>query len=480
MSRRYRYDCVIIGGGAAGLTAAKLANGLGKRVALVEKHRLGGDCTLTGCVPSKTIIKSAYVAYALQHAARYGVKVKNKVEFKTESIFKHIKSVIREIYDRHAPEKLIDEGIDVIYGDATCLDKHTVAVDDKEISTQRIILATGSDPVIPPIDGLDTVPYLTNKTLFTIKTLPESLVVLGAGPIGLEMASAFNRLGCRVTVVEMQDHILGKEDKEIADLAEANLCYEGVTILKNRRAERLEEHDGTKHLLVKKDNNEEEMIKGSEVLIAVGQHPVTSGLGLDDIGVAYTKQGVTVDAYMRTSVDTVFACGDVVGPYQFSHVAYHQAQAAARNAFIPFFKKKITYDHVPWITYITPELARSGMTEQQAYDAYGENYTVYRTWYTEIDRAYTERELRGCAKLICDLSGYILGIHILGSHSGEILHELHTAKHHNIRLQDIFEVIHAYPAYSDIVSNVAKKAYIDNMRRSWWYRMYRFFSGKTL
>jgi len=308
--------------------------------------------------------------------------------------------------------------------------------------------------------------------------IPESLVVLGAGPIGLEMASAFNRLGAKVTVVEMQDRILSKEDAEMADLAEAQLCYEGVTICKQRKAKRVEAYEHKKHVLVGTPDGKEELVSGSELLVAIGQAPAIRDIGLDALGVSYTKRGINVNSKMQTDVPNIYACGDAVGPYQFSHVAYYQARVAARNAFVPFFKEHISYAHIPWITYITPELATSGLTENQAREKYGDAIRVYRVHYTDVDRAHTESEPRGMAKCICTSGGRMLGIHILGSHAGEIMHELHTAKHHGLRLQDLFEVVHAYPAYNDIIWDAAKQAYVDNLRRSWWYRIYSWIAER--
>jgi len=477
MARTYQYDCLVVGGGAAGLTAAKMAHEMGKHVAIVEKHRLGGDCTLTGCVPSKALIKSARVAYMLQHLRQYGIRTNASFTFKGEYVFKHVRATVRDVYNTHAPEKLIDDGIDVIYGHAVCASPHTLDVDGTSITAARIILATGSDPIVPPIEGLDEVPYLTNESLYTLEYLPTSLVVLGAGPIGLEMASAFNRLGTNVTVVEMQDRILSKEDAEMAAQAEAYLCYEGVTILKQHTAQRVETYEGKKHLIVDTPDGQQKAVSGSELLIAIGQKPNVSDLGLDDVGITYDKTGVRVNAYLQTDVTSIYACGDIVGPYQFSHVAYYQAQVATRNAFVPIFKQRVSYEHIPWITYITPELATSGMTEQQARDKYGDNIRIYRAWYQHIDRAFMENERRGYAKYVCDMSGNILGVHILGAHAGEVLHEVHAAKHHGIKLQDLFGVVHAYPAYSDVVWDAAKQAYIDNLKRSWWYRLYSWATG---
>jgi len=479
MASRYRYDCIVIGAGAAGLVASKLANGMGKRVALIEKHRIGGDCTLTGCVPSKTLIKSARVVHTMRNLRQYGIRTNSSFTFKGEHIFKHVRSVIRDVYNaRHTPESLIDEGIDVIYGHARCVDAHTVDVEGDHLSADRIIIATGSEPTIPPINGLDEVPYYTNDNLYNMEYIPESLVVLGAGPLGLEMASAFNRLGTKVTVIEMQDRILSKEDAEMAELAEANLCYEGVTILKQRKAKQVEQYEHTKHVLVGTPSGREEVISGSDILVAIGQHPVVADVGLDNVGVTYTKHGVSVDDTMRTNVSSIYACGDAVGPYQFSHVAFYQARVAARNAFVPLIKEHISYEHIPWITYVAPELATSGMTESQACNEYGDNISIYRVSYTDIDRSYTESERRGMAKFICTHKGRILGVHIVGSHAGEVLHEVHMAKHHGLRLQDLFAVVHAYPAYSDLVWNAAQQAYIDNVRRSWWYRLYAWITGK--
>jgi pyruvate/2-oxoglutarate dehydrogenase complex dihydrolipoamide dehydrogenase (E3) component len=473
-----KYDCIVIGGGAAGLTAAKLAKGLGKSVAIVEKNKLGGDCTLTGCIPSKTLIKSSYVADAIADTKHFGLPARKPVT-PDKRLFQHVRETVAAIYEHHSPEVLKKEGIDVIHGNAVFVDKHTVRIGAKTYTASKYIIASGSEPFIPPIPGLDSVPYLTNQNLFDLEVPPASLVILGGGPIGLEMACAFNHLGTDVTVIEMQDTILQKEDAEVASRLQEYLKEQGIHLRLGEKAEEVAEHaDGIAITTVDKQEDRHGVF-AENVLVAVGQHPVVAGMSLNNAGVSYSKQGIDVDDTMQTGQSNIYACGDVVGPYQFSHIANYQARIAARNAFVPLIKQHANYSDICWITYTDPECAHAGLTEKEARKMYGDTIKVYQKPYKNIDRAWTEADTRGFAKVVCDAKWNIIGIHILGASSGELMQELQVAKVFRIKLYDVYNVIHAYPAYSDIILHIAKDAYIDSIESNIFVRLYRKLFGTS-
>lgn len=457
------YDVVVIGSGSAGLTAAKTAHGFGKRVAMIEKEdRLGGECTWTGCVPSKALIKSAEVAYHAQHLATYGLK--GEVNLDTTGVMDDVRTVIRQVYQTHTPEKIKELGIDVLFGNASFLDAHQLQVGDKTIQANKIIVATGSSPVVPPIEGIDQVNYLTNETLFNLPQLPRSMIILGGGPIGAEMASACNRLGVQITVIEMQERILPKEDPELVGMLSQMMRDEGVQLLTGTRAIRASQDANGITVTCQDSAGQEQRVQAETFLVAVGRRPNIEGLHLERVGIQTTKRGIVVDTTFRTAAKNIYAAGDVVGPYLFSHMAWHQAVIATRNALIPLFKKRIDYRHIIWVTFTAPELAAAGLTEAQAREKYGDTIRVYKKSYAEIDRGHTDRTTQGLAKFVCDKKGRVLGTHILGERAGDIIHELQLAKVHGIRLADLQSIIHAYPTYSELAWHASKRAYVDRLQ----------------
>lgn len=449
MSKR---DLTIIGGGAGGLVVASVAAQLGLKVTLIEKeNKLGGDCLHHGCVPSKTLIHAAKVASLMRRGKEYGLPA-IALEVDLGKVNDHVQSVIEHIQHHDDPERFRSYGCDVIFGAAKFIDPHTVQVNDQLIRSRRFVVATGSRPFIPPIDGLEKAGYLTNLDLFSLRTLPSRLVVLGGGPIGLEMAQAFSRLGSKVTVVERLPHLLPQEDPEIADALQTQLAAEGVTIHTSTSAVRIRREgdlrvvmcDGNRHL------------DADQILVAVGRRPNVDSLDLVAAGVSATNKGITVDRRMRTSQKHIYACGDVCGPYPFTHMAEYQAGIVISNAVFRF-PKKADYRVVPWVTYTDPELARVGLTEQQARDQ-GIEPTVLRFEFKAIDRALTEVETGGLTKLVTH-KGKILGATILGPHAGELIHEIVLAMQTRAKIGDISAAIHAYPTLAQIHRRTVNTAY---------------------
>lgn len=468
---KYGYDIVVIGGGAGGLTAAKTANGLGKRVALIEKtDRLGGECTWTGCIPSKTLIKTAQVAWHATHLDTYGLQSKKPIELNLENVMPYVRAVIQEDYQSHQPKVIKKEGIDVLFGDAHFVDNHTIVVGEQAVTFNKAIITTGSYPFVPPIEGLTTISYLTNENLFSLDQLPASMIILGAGAIGSEMASALNRLGVSVTLVEMHDRIMPKEDEEVVSLLAATMQDEGVSIVTGVKATKVTQATNAIEVTIQNKDNTERYMQASSLLVAVGRRPNIEGLHLGRAGVKATERHIVTDNRMRTTVANIYAAGDVVGPYQFSHMAWYQAMVAARNACVPFFKQKIDYSHVAWVTFTAPELARMGMTESEAREKV-DTITVFKKPYKEIDRAVTDRTTNGLAKYIVDKKGHLLGAHIVGARAGELIDELQVAKNQGMPFYTLSRIIHVYPTYAEINWHVARGAYIHHLKQNFFIKL---------
>jgi len=469
------YDVIVIGGGAAGLTASKLAKGLGQTVALIEKeNHLGGECTWTGCVPSKALIKSARIAYYIKNSNTYGIESKNSV-VDTSEVMEHVRSVIHRVYKTHTPDTLEKKGIDVLFGNAQFIDSNTIDLDGKKISFKKCIIATGSHPFVPPIEGLSETPFLTNETLFNLKTIPKSMIILGGGPIGIEMASAFNRLGCYVTVIEMKDRILQHDDEELVKILTKVYRDEGVEIQTGMKAEKVSYGANSFSVMCTDTQNKKQIFHADQLLIAVGRRANIKGLYLEKAGVKSTEKNIEVDKNLRTHAKNIYACGDVVGPYLFSHMAFFQATIAVQNAIFPW-RKKMDYTNVIWVTFSAPELAHAGLTEDQARKKYS-NIQIYRMPYRDLDRAMTECEETGLVKIICDSHNTIIGAHILGDRAGEIIHEVQLGKRYEISFDKLYSVIHAYPTYSELIWHAAKKSYVSKLESNIFIRIFKRVLG---
>jgi pyruvate/2-oxoglutarate dehydrogenase complex dihydrolipoamide dehydrogenase (E3) component len=466
------YDFIVIGGGSAGLVAAGGAASLGARVALIEKNLLGGDCLYTGCVPSKTLIASAKFAAQLRRAADFGFEISDYgFEGKTfSSITKRVERVIKTIEQHDAPQVFERMGVEVIFGSPQFINPFEIEIklknssQTKRLKSKRFCIATGSRPFIPPIEGLKETGFITNEEVFKIKELPKRLIVLGGGAVGVEIGQSFARFGSRVTVVEMGDRILSKEDEEISTTVENFLRAENIAIRTNTKAVKAHRNEnGLKILTVEKAGAKSE-IEAEEILIAVGRQPNVDGLNLEKAGVRFDQKQIFTNEYLQTFQKHIFAAGDVTGHFQFTHMADYEAQIVIQNAFVPFpFKKKTKFRVVPWAIFTEPEIARVGLTEREAREKYGEKIKSYKLALTENDRAQTEDATKGFAKIITR-KNKIVGAHIVGAHAGEIIHEFVLAMTHNLSLSDLNKAIHIYPTFSKITQAAGREATLETLR----------------
>jgi pyruvate/2-oxoglutarate dehydrogenase complex dihydrolipoamide dehydrogenase (E3) component len=468
----FDYDVVIIGAGSGGLVACKVANGLGKKTALIEKRKLGGDCTWFGCIPSKTLIKSANMGHQTTRLREFGLEPAGPVELNADKVMAHVRAVVQADADGHPPEMLEAEGIGVLFGAARFLDTHNLMVGEKKVSSRRFVICTGSHPFIPPISGLAEIPYLTNETIFDLEALPESMIVLGAGPIGIELSAALNRLGVKVTIIQRSANILKKDDVELVDRLVRILRDEGVEILTETKTKEFTQQGG-KVIAEIEDAKGKRQIEAESVLVSVGRRPNLEGLDLEKAGVEFDSAGVKVDRHLRTTANNIYACGDVVPPYLFTHVAEYEAIIAATNASLGLPLKKTNYDNVLWATYTDPELAHAGLTEEQARRQYGDKIRIYRWEHKDVDRAKTDLAQNGLSKFVCDNKGKLLGIHILGHSAAELMHEAQLVKSLGLPFSKIASVIHAYPSYSDAVRQPAKRCYIDILQNNFFIKLFK-------
>ena len=443
-----RYDLAVIGGGTAGLVSSAVSAGIGARTALIEQHRLGGECLWTGCVPSKAILRSASVLHTLRRAAEFGIDVQGgRADF--ARVMERVHAIIRAIEPHDSPERFRAMGVDVIEGRARFLSPGEADVGGRRVRAKRWILATGSRTAVSPIPGLEAAGYLTHESLWELRALPESLVVLGAGPIGLEMAQAFARLGSSVTVVDTAPRVLEREDPEIAAVLARHLEREGIRLLLQSKVMSIRVEGGMK--VVRVGDTE---LRAAEILVATGRRPNVEEMGLEAIGVEVTENGVSVDGTLRTSAHNVWAAGDVVGPYRFTHVADYQARIAAPNALFPL-RRKVDYRVVPWCTYTDPEVARVGLTEAEAREEWGDKAAVYRYAHDSLDRALCDGEPDGLTKLVLDPKGRVAGAHVVGPRAGETIHEAVLAVRQRLKLSELSGMIHVYPTYPESLKRAA-------------------------
>ena len=458
---KYDYDIIILGGGSGGLVSSKLAVGLGKKVLLIEKNRLGGECSYSGCIPSKAFIRASKAFYDTNKLQQFGIKGSCKLD--ASNVMSYVKSVVNRVAKEHEPKVFEAFGIKIKFGSPEFIDNHTIKLSGKNITAKKFIITTGSSPLIPTIEGLDKVKYFTNDTFFEQKKLPASFIVLGGGPIGIELTQVLNRLGVRVTLVDMNERILIKDDKELTLILQEKLIKEGIKLLLETKAIKAEKNN-TK-ITVTLDDEKKTKISGDALLVAAGRKPNTDGLHLENAGVTYNNRAIVVDEILRTTAANIYACGDVVGPFQFSHMAEYQAVIAVTNACLPI-TKKVDYSNVLWITFSDPEFAHAGVTEEQARYKYGKKIKVYKYGYNWLDRAITDSTEEGIAKFIIDKKGYLLGAHILGNNAGDIIHEAQILKSMKMKFTDIQNIIHAYPSYADITRQTGKKVYIDRLQNN--------------
>ena len=489
-------NMVVIGAGAAGLVSSYIAATVKAKVTLVEAHKMGGDCLNYGCVPSKSLIKSAKVANSMRHGEKYGLQ-NVEAEYDFKSVMARIHKIIETIEPHDSVERYTDLGVDVIKGYATIIDPWTVEIASNDandtnstqrLSTRSIVIAAGSKPFIPPIEGLENIDYLTSDNLWEKlshqSSPPKRLVIVGGGPIGCELSQAFARLGSEVTQVQRGEQLLNKEDLEVAEYAKACLEADGVRVLLEHDAVRCErvstgiEADGqSSNRLTLKHNGIESAIEFDEIIIAVGRQSRLTGYGLDNLGIDAEKTIVTND-YLETKFPNILAAGDVAGPYQFTHVAAHQAWYAAVNALFGTFKKfKADYRVIPWVTFIDPEVARVGLNEIDANEK-NIKYEVTRYDISDLDRAITESQATGWVKVLTvPNKDKILGVTIVGNHAGELLAEYVLAMKHNLGLNKVLGTIHTYPTMSEANKYVAgewKRNHAPEKLLTWVEKFHKF------
>lgn len=449
----YDYDIGIIGGGAAGLTVASGAAQLGAKTLLIEKEKaLGGDCLHYGCVPSKTLIKTAHVYHLMKNGPKFGLPAIEPPAVDFRQIADRIRSVIGVIQKHDSVERFCKLGAKVEFGDPVFTDEHKIALGGKSISARTWVIATGSSSAVPPVEGLDATPYLTNRDIFYLDKLPSSLIILGAGPIATEMAQAFCRLGTKVTVIQRSGQILSKEDQDMAAIVKQMLEEEGVTFQMNSSIVRVGDLGREREVVIKNAAGETVSLKAEEILLALGRAPNVDGLGLDKIDVDFDHRGIKVNNYLKTSQKHIYAAGDVIGGYQFTHVAGYEGGVVLSNAIF-HLPKKTNYSHVPWCTYTHPELAGIGMNEKSATKA-GIDYSVWSEEFKDNDRGLAEGESIGQIKLLLDSKEKPLGVQILGPHAGDLLSEWVAIMSGGVGLSKIASAIHPYPTLSEINKKV--------------------------
>ncbi len=456
----------MIGGGVAGLVAASASAQLGARTAIVEKVSLGGDCLRTGCVPTKRLVRSAKIARLVKRAGEFGIDVSS---FKTDfpKIMKLVRGTQQAIAEHDDPERFRKMGADVIFGRGSFLDPHTFGINGERLKARRFLVSTGSSPVVPPIPGLREAGALTNEGALELNELPRSVVILGGGPIGIEFAQIFSRLGSEVTVIERQGQILPREDGEIAEGLRDILIGEGIRIEFHAEVKKVV-REGNAKVVYAVSAEGERAFRADEIMAATGRSPNVEGLGLDEAGVEYDlRRGIRTDALLRSTQPHIYAAGDVAGPFLFTHVAEYQAGIALGNMIFPFMRRKADYSVVPWATFTDPELARVGLTEKEARERHGRGISVYRHQFRAVDRAVIDGEAAGIVKVICDGKRQILGAHILGPNAGELIHEYVLAMQHGIPITGLSRSIHVYPTLSMGIKRSADEYYRERLFRGW-------------
>jgi pyruvate/2-oxoglutarate dehydrogenase complex dihydrolipoamide dehydrogenase (E3) component len=448
------FDIGIIGGGAAGLTVAAGASQLGAKTLLIEKEaELGGDCLHYGCVPSKTLIKSAHVYHQMKNAARFGLPEVQPPAVDFSKVSSRIKAVIAKIQTHDSQERFCRLGAKVVFGSPAFTDEHTVRIDGRSYSAKNWVLATGSSAVVPPIPGLERTAYLTNREIFYLERLPRSMIVLGAGPIGCEMGQAFGRLGTAVTIVDRADQILGKEDRDMSETVREILATEGVRFYLGASIEAVSPNGAEKEVVLKDAGGGTVRLKAEALLVAMGRGANTEGLGLEGIGVEHDRGGVKVDRRLRTTQKHIFAAGDVAGGYQFTHAAGYEGGIVVSNAIF-HLPRKVDYTYLPWCTYTDPPLGSIGMNETAARQA-GIDCTVWVEEFKNNDRSLAEGEAIGKIKMVLDEKEKPIGVQILGPHAGDLLAEWVAVLNGKVKLSTLAAAVHPYPTIGEINKRVA-------------------------
>lgn len=473
----YSYDLAVVGAGSGGITAARFAARAGARVALVEKHRIGGDCTWTGCVPSKALLKVAKVAHQTREASVFGLNTTTLEPVDLGKVMGYVRRSIAEVYRYEAPEVLRGEGIDVLIGQASFQDANTLAVasakDETTITAKKILLCAGARPSVPSVPGLSEVPYVTYEQVYDLDALPEHLLVVGGGPVGVEMAQAFRRLGSQVSLFQRSVRLIPRDEPEAAETLARILYDEGVTLHLGARVTGVARRDGG-GVVVRTDAGE---VEGEALLVAAGRTPNVDTMDLPRAGVVFTERGVPVDGSLRTSVKHIYAAGDVVGGPQFTHYAGYQAFIAARNALFPGASKGVS-ESVPWTTFTDPEVARAGLTEAEAHNKYRDGDVGVRVMPMErVDRAVIESDTSGFVKVVHRKNGTVVGATVVAERAGETIHEWALAISKRLKMNDLASTIHVYPTYSIANQQLASAYSVESFLKGKIGKVMRKLSG---
>jgi len=442
-------NLVVIGGGSAGLVSAYIAAAIKAKVTLIERHKMGGDCLNTGCVPSKALIRSAKFMSHQTRSAEFGIKTAS-AEFDFKDVMDRVKQVVAAIEPHDSIERYTKLGVECLTGEAKITSPWTVEVNGQTLTTRSIIIAAGARPFVPPIPGIEDVGYLTSDNIWDLREQPRRLVILGGGPIGSELTQAFARLGSEVTQVEMAPRLLGREDPEISEMVLESFQRDGVNVLLNHKAVRFEKSGDTK-VLYAEHNEQEVRIEFDALLVAVGRTANVTGYGLEDLEIPLRKnRTVETNEFLQTNYPTIYACGDVTGPYQFTHTAAHQAWYASVNSLFSGIKRfKADYSVIPWATFTEPEVARVGLNELEAKEK-NISYEVTEYGIDDLDRAIADSEAHGVVKVLTvPGKDKILGVTIAGEHGGDLIAEFVLAMKHGIGLNKILGTIHIYPTLAE-------------------------------
>lgn len=473
--REFDRNLIVIGAGSAGLVTSYIAAAVKAKVTLIEKHKMGGDCLNTGCVPSKALIKTAKTVHLQTQAEALGLD-RISVEFDFARVMQRVQRVIKAIEPHDSVERYTELGVECIQGEARLVSPWEVEVNGQRLSARKIVIATGARPFIPSIAGLEEHGYLSSDNLWNMREQPRRLIVLGGGPIGCELTQAFARLGSEVTQVEMLPRLMAREDEDVSAMVEQRFLAEGVDVRCNTQAKAVELIDGSKHLICE-SGGETLRLPFDEILVAVGRVANTQGFGLEELGVEVDRT-IKTDEFLQTNFPNIFACGDVAGPYQFTHTAAHQAWYAAVNALFGDFKRfKVDYSVIPWATFTEPEVARVGLNEQDAREK-GIAYEVTRYGIDDLDRAIADEVAYGMVKVLTEPGkDRILGVTIVGDHAGDLIAEYVQAMKHNIGMNKILGTIHIYPTLAEANKFAAgewKRAHAPETVLQWVERFHRW------
>jgi pyruvate/2-oxoglutarate dehydrogenase complex dihydrolipoamide dehydrogenase (E3) component/uncharacterized membrane protein YdjX (TVP38/TMEM64 family) len=471
-------NLIVIGAGAGGLVSSYIAATVKAKVSLIEKHKMGGDCLNTGCVPSKALIRSAKFKAHTERATEFGFNT-TTTDFDFQTIMHRVKRIISRVEPHDSIERYTSLGVECLNGEAQITSPFSVTINGKELTTRNIIIATGAHPFIPALEGLEDIGYLSSDTLWDLQELPKRFLILGGGPIGCELAQSFSRLGSQVILVERNSRIMKREDPDVSDNVQQRFIQEGVDLRLEHQAQRFEQNNNGKMLICTNKQGKEVIIHFDEVLIALGRQANTKGFGLEALNIPITRSGtIEVNEYLQTKYPNIYACGDVAGPYQFTHTAAHQAWYASVNSLFRGFKKfKADYSVIPWATFTDPEVARVGLNELEAKEQ-GIAYEVSQFNLDDLDRAIADEEAHGFIKVLSvPNKDKILGVTIVGEHAGDLIAEYVLAMRQGIGLNKILSTIHIYPTLAEANKYVAgqwKQAHKPEKILSWLEKFHQW------